>query len=34
MQCNSLARKREALTQTYPAKEGDKLISVAEAWLR
>ena len=32
-QCSSLAAKHGVLTQTFPAKEGDKLISVAEAWL-
>ncbi len=32
-QCNSLAAKRAVLTQSFPAEEGDKLVSVAEAWL-
>ena len=32
-QCNCLAAKHGVLTETFPATEGDKLISVAEAWL-
>eukprot|EP01043_Picozoa_sp_COSAG02_P035900 COSAG02_NODE_2599_length_8448_cov_229.846568_4_plen_887_part_00 len=32
-QCNSLAAKHRVLTQSFPTAEGDKLISVAEAWL-
>ena len=32
-QCSSLAAKHAVLTESFPAIEGDKLISVAEAWL-
>eukprot|EP01044_Picomonas_judraskeda_P008876 COSAG03_NODE_1044_length_4962_cov_35.783640_2_plen_482_part_00 len=32
-QCSALAAKHAVLTQAFPAKEGDKLMSVAEAWL-
>ena len=32
-QCRSLESKKATLTETFPAKEGDKLISVAEAAL-